>query len=213
MQQINLINPSLIPKRQWLRMRVLAGFIACAAAVVGGQFVYETSAMKAVMAAASQPAAAAAEPTDATAVPPAAAAPSAAAAAAEVLALQTRIATLESLRAGTRSQSRLPKGIQPAMDAIVASLSDSIWLTEIDIGPEGSLRISGGTLDAQALASMAQRLSQVSALKGTRIGVLRIEPWAPASGEPSDAAAATASVPGHRFVLASLGHTGSEEAP
>ncbi len=208
MQQINLINPSLIPKRQWLPVPLLVGVIASALGVLTGHFAFESSAMKEVMAAAAVPSAAAAHAPGATAQ-----AASGAAVAAEAAALQTRIATLESLRAGSRTQSNLPKGIAPAIDAIVASLSDSIWLTEIDIGPDGSLRISGGTLDPRALAAMAQRLSQVGALKGTRIGVLRIEPWAPAASESADASPNSTALQGHRFVLASLGHTGSEDTP
>lgn len=219
MQQINLIDPRLIPQRQWLPVPLLVGVCVAAVAIVAGHYLIESAALKQVMAAAavSPSSAATASPTStpsaASAEGAAPLARTASSAAAESAALQTRIATLEALRAGSRSQSQLPRGLEAALNAIVASLSDRIWLTEIDIGPDGSLRISGGTLDASALRDMTQRLSQVAALKGTRIGVLRIEPWQSEAAASSDGSAATSAAPGHRFVLASLGHAGSEDAP
>ena len=215
MQQINLIDPRLIPQRQWLPVPLLLGACASALALVVGHYLYESAAMKQVLAASAAPTSAATAASSAAAAEggPAAMAQAGASVANESAALQARIATLEALRAGSRSQSRLPKGIESVLNAVVASLSDSIWLTEIDLGPDGSLRISGGTLDALALAGMAQRLAQVPALKGTRIGVLRIEPWGSEPSASTDGRAAASAAPGHRFVLASLGHAGTEDAP
>ncbi len=204
MQHINLIDPRLVPQRQWLPVPALIGMGVVTAAVLGTHLTYETAAMKQVMAASAVPVAQA----QAEGAPAAAAAASAAAT--ESAGLQARIDTLEALRAGSRGQQLLPKDLTPTLNAVIASLNGKLWLTEIDVGAGGAVRISGGALDPRALTAMTERLSAVLALKGLPIRVLRIEPMKFESDSGGDAATASAMPAAHRFVLASLNHAGED---
>ncbi len=204
MQHINLIDLSLVPQRQWLPVPALIGIGAVTAAALGTHLVYETTAMKQVMAASAVPVAQA----QAEGAPAAAAAASAAAT--EAAALQARIDTLEALRAGSRGQQQLPKALAPTLNAVITSLSDQLWLTEIDLGAGGAVRISGGALDPRALAAMTERLSAVLALKGLPIRVLRIEPMKFESDTVGGTDVANAMPAAHRFVMASLTHAGED---
>ncbi len=222
MQHINLINPRLVPRRQWLPPSLMLGLAVAGGALLIGRFWYESSAMKQLMAAATVAVSAAASSvgTGAAGAPGAGAqaaahggpavADAGASAPARAAQLQSRIATLEALRAVSQSQTRLPKGIAPTLNAIIASLNDKLWLSEIDIGANGAVRIIGGTLDPQAMAALTEQLSKVPALKGTAIGVLRIEPWSQDPAGESGTPDAPAMPPAHRFVLASAGNSGEE---
>lgn len=198
MQHINLLDLRLLPKPQRLPAPWLFGVIAVALLGMVGRYAHESAALRKVLSSAAVPDAEVVTETETNG----------SSTSTESAKLQRRIAALEALRSASMSQLHLPKAIGPTLDAIVASLPDSTWLTEIDIGAGSSLRITGGTVNVQALVALSQRLAQVATLKGTPIGVVHVAPWTSAGGEGATLAAAA-----HRFVIASAGHTTTEEKP
>ncbi len=195
MQQINLLDLSVLPRRQLLSAPLLVGVIGAMALALGLHSAYEVQSLKAAgllhLLPGSTPQAAASAPD--TSQP-----------------LLTRIATLEALQAQTQAQSSLPTQVGPTLNAIAAALPDSVWLSAVELGNAGALRIAGGTLEPKALQDLAQRLSQLPGLHGQPVTLLRIEPLGLASASGDNPAAASAT---HRFVIAAGGDGTAEDTP
>jgi hypothetical protein len=191
MQQINLVDPRLLPPQRRLSGATLVALVAAATLAVATHYQAErlwTAQLASAVA-----------PADATAATPGptAATPDAAADATTVLVRQ--IAQREALRDLMLNQAEPPPDSAALIQDLVAALPETLWLTEIDIAGARALRISGGTLEPAALVTFADRLARIPALRSLPIETVRLEPLPDEQGDASP----TPARPAHRFVLAS----------
>ncbi len=194
MQQLNLLDPSLLPP-----LRLLSGARCLVVAVlalvaVGSHWAFEKSRMTQALRAAGVPAAAPADAAAATAA-------SASAAGDGTLVMQAQLARSEALRELLDHGDSLPPDSAMLLRSVITALPDSAWLTEVDISGARGLRIAGGIVEPRALAAYAQRLAAVPPLRGVPIETLRVEP-PPVVNDDSTEARRPAH---HSFVLASAG--------
>ncbi len=194
MQQLNLLDPSLLPPLRLLSGARCLVIAALALVAVGGHWAFENGRMTQALRAAGVPASA---PADAAA----AAAASASAAGDGTLALQAQLVRSEALRALLDHGDSLPPDSATLLTSVIAALPANAWLTEVDISGARGLRIAGGIVEPRALAAYAQRLAAVLPLRGVPIETLRVEPPPPASDDSTDARRPAH----HSFVLASAG--------
>ncbi len=179
MQQLNLLDPSLLPPLRLLsgaRCLVLA---AVAVAAVGSHWGFEQSRLTQALRAAGVPVAAQADAAAATAA-------GASAANDGSLALQAKLSRSEALRALLDHGDSLPPDSAALLRSVIAALPDSAWLTEVDISGARGLRIAGGMVEPGALAAYAQRLAAVAPLRGVPIETLRVDPPPPRTDNTSD---------------------------
>lgn len=199
MQQFNLIDPRLLPPPLILsgvRLAAVALLVVVALAVHTGQ---ERQRLSRTLAQASAPAAGAG---DAPAEGGEGAAPEAGEAA-----LQATIRQRRALRDLIAKADDRPADGASMMRSVIAALPPTVWLTEIDLRGRQGLRIAGGTLDPVSLRSLAERLSQIDALRGVAVETLRIEP------SEEEAAGDSGLPPTHSFVLASAAYLAAGTGP
>ena len=172
--QINLVDASLLPKRALIDGRAAAAIVGVAllsVAIHGGM---ESAQLRSALAA--NPALA-----TTTSAADAASAP-VGGLAAQTQQLQRNLA----LRDALAQAHSLPDNSARLLQQVMAALPDSLWLTEIDLRGNQSIRIAGGALDASALAGFSASLARIDALKGTPVLVLQLEPQVRADGASAD---------------------------
>ena len=138
--QINLVDASLLPKRALIDGRAAAAIVGVAllgVAIHGGM---ESAQLRSALAA--NPALA-----TTTSAADAASAP-VGGLAAQTQQLQRNLA----LRDALAQAHSLPDDSARVLQQVMAALPDTLWLTEIDLRGNQSIRIAGGALDASALA-------------------------------------------------------------
>jgi hypothetical protein len=155
-QQINLLEPSLRPRRQWCSGRDMLVAGAVLAVAVLGHYVWEQQALARVLAAASAPVPAA---VDAPAgVPPDAAQ-------ALLLERQARVRRDEALLQTLAGLNDLPRHNAQRLQGLMAVLPQDMWLQEVQFSGARGVRIAGGALNAAALAA---RVPGPAAARGGR---------------------------------------------
>ncbi len=160
-QQINLIDPSLQVKRDWLAARGIAAAAAALALAVGGHWAYEQTlfnrALSASGAAPSAPAA------DASAETP-------------LREVQRAVARGERLMQALAGLTGLPKDNAQRLRALIGAMPAKLWLQEVEFSGDRGLRVVGGSTDAASLADFAQRLGALPAFQGTPLHLFKVEP-------------------------------------
>lgn len=185
MQHINLLEASLLPPAQRLQPALLLALLGTAFTLVLGHYAWERTSLARELASATAPASAAD-------VEPAVSAPDA---------LEgNQLAQREALRDLLRNSLALADGSTELIAEVLQTLPPQVWLTELELGPQRSLRISGGTLDTGAFGLLGAGLTEVAALRGLPLNTVRLTPM-PAAAETAEDGPATAPV-GHLFVLA-----------
>ncbi len=193
-QQINLIDPLLLPPTRRLTARRVVAAWAAGALLVLSHLAWERNALRQALVADTADAGEAPATPDLTL-------------AAGDAGLQRRITQREALRRMLqRSGPAMPNGAA-LLSQVMAALPESMWLTQIDIAGAQSIRIAGGATDPAALANFADRLARIPALRGVPIEAIRIEPQEAAADNDANAAAHVAH---HRFVLGSAQAAGEE---
>lgn len=195
-QQINLIDASLLPARRRLGPVSLLATVGTAITLVLAHLGWEQLALARALAQATANAPAAtedgldAEPDAATV---------------------DRLARREALRDLLRRQLSVADGSALLLGEIIHALPDSLWLTELELGAQRTLRIGGGAADTKGFAQFTARLRLIPALQGLPISTVRLEP------QPADsagAAPATTALPAAQvFVLASAPGAGATPTP
>jgi Tfp pilus assembly protein PilN len=197
-QQINLLEPSLRPRRQWCSGRDMLVAGAVLAVAVLGHYVWEQQALARVLAAASAPVPAA---VDAPAgVPPDAAQ-------ALLLERQARVRRDEALLQTLAGLNDLPRHNAQRLQGLIAVLPQDMWLQEVQFSGARGVRIAGGALNAAALAAYARRLGEQPAFQGLPLHVVAVDPREAqaAEGDAGAAAAPRSGMPTHyAFVLSSV---------
>ena len=183
-QQLNLIDPKLLPVPPRPPVAVLLALLAVAALAVMAHFAWERAQFNMALAhfgtlQAPAPEEAAPDPA--------------------LQALQRQVERDELLRDGLARASDLPADSVGQLRQLAAALPHTLWLTDIELTGRTGLRIAGGTLDVTALAAYAARLSDIASLKGRPLQALTVEPQLP---EPQSDAELRMP-PHHLFVLAS----------
>ena len=209
--QINLVDASLLPKPALIDGRAAAAIVGVAllgVAIHGGM---ESAQLRSALAA---------NPALATTTP---AADDASAPARGLAAQAQQLQRSLALRDALAQSHSLPGDSARLLQQVMAALPDSLWLTEIDLRGNQSIRIAGGAMDASALAGFSASLARIDALKGTPVLVLQLEPQVRADGasvdDSSDASASSSSAAPMRrarqpytFALAS-GDASAAEVP
>jgi hypothetical protein len=198
-QQINLLESSLRPRRQWLRGRDMLVAGALLAGAVLAHYQFERLALAAAMQAAASNAPL---PADVLAADESG----------ETSGLQQRQARLqrdELLLASVSALSDLPRDSAQRIKSVIATLPAQVWLKEVELRGANGMRIAGGTLDAAGLAEFVRRLGDEPAFQGLPLHLFAVEPraaeeaLAPAAQAVSGVKAGA--VPAHYgFVLSSV---------
>jgi hypothetical protein len=168
-QQINLIDPSLIPRRDYLNGQVMLMGLALLLLGVGGHAAYEKALLAKTMAASMQ-AAAPAQAADASVTPP-------------QQAEEERVSRAESLLKALGNLGHLPKGNAARLERLFAALPPGAWLREVEFNPDDGLRIVGGTLDVAQLAHFATQLNGADGFRGLPLHLYAMEPAPIADGD------------------------------
>lgn len=195
-QEINLVNPALRPKRDWLSFQVVSLATLAALLLVGAGI----AAVRINLAAGQKAQAEAAARL--------------AAATQELQALQTAYAARRNDPALAQEAERLGAAIQQRRDVLqvarglaaeaggVAEVMrgfsrqrlDGVWLTAFNVGP-GGFELNGRLLDPALLPTYIRRLNAEPAFRGRHfaaLDMLGVEPPAPATGGAATPAVAAA---------------------
>jgi MSHA biogenesis protein MshI len=195
-QQINLLEPSLLPQREWFTGRTIVITLTLATAALAAHWWAEHSAMRQLLASSS--------------TAPEAADPSASAPLDEVgqqLAQhQSRLARNELLMQAVAGLTDLPRNNAQRLRELVAALPETAWLQGVEFVGERGVRIVGGSTRAETLAGLAQRLNEIPAYRGVPLQVYALaqnEPEA-RSAEPAGSAPRAPAPLHYGFVLSSV---------
>jgi hypothetical protein len=184
MQNINLVDARLLPPLRLVSGLRLATLAFAGALLVFGHWGFERLALARAMAAAN-----AVDSNDANATNTDGN---------DGLAeLRERVAQREALR-DLLAADQLPQQPAVLLRAVIEALPPTLWLTEVDIARERTLRISGGVLNVAVLDPFTERLAQVALLRGVPINTVRLEP-----ADAQGAAQETRVPRSWRFMLAS----------
>lgn len=226
MRQINLLNPSLLPKREFFSGRSVLGWVIVAIiamsavawwAVTETRSVSRQASEQTVLRAAEKQRLLGAMPADAESIPT----PQQIAAMDQ--SLRTKQTALESRRAALVTLKRVlgteNGGPSATLRTFATSMPDSVWLTELR-ATAGRLEVTGKTLDPAAVNAWLDRLTAAGYLTKKPVPAVRIEradvagaATAPV-GTPSTTTPVTASrVPVYSFsIVATLTHPFAEDA-
>lgn len=161
-QQINLIDPSLRVKRDWLAARGIAAGAAALVLAVGGHWAYERTLFnRALFANGAAPAAPQADP---------------AAADTPLREVQRAVARGERLMQALAGLTGLPRDNAQRLRALIGAMPAKLWLQEVEFSGDRGLRVVGGSTDAASLADFAQRLGALQAFQGTPLHLFKVEP-------------------------------------
>lgn len=189
-QQLNLIDPRLLPVPARPSVATLLALLAAAGVAVLGHGGWERAHYDEALA---PPGALQAEALEVSRPDPA------------LQTLQRQVERDELLRDGLARASDLPIDSVGQLRQLSAALPNTLWLTDVELTGRNGLRIAGGALDVTALATYAARLSNIASLKGRQLQALTVEPQQPEALGDADGAAAERLPPHHLFVLASDG--------
>ena len=195
-QQINLLDPALLPQRDWCNGRFILGMGALLLVVIGGQWGYERQAMTRLLSNSVVPA-----PVEA----------STATIDSEIAELQSKLAGGEALLRAAGGLSELPKDSAARAQALIDAMPQNLWLDEVEFGVNQRVRISGGVGDAAGLAAFSQRLGEAPAYNGLPLRVVALEPQDSESVERRDRSVTLKAPPvnaAFRFVLSSTDSDG-----
>ena len=188
-QQINLLEPSLRPVRQWGRGRdvLMAGGALTAAVLLHYQF--ERLALAQVLAAAGPaPGEEAVAPVDA-----------------EMQERQARLQGDEMLLKTAAGLIDLPRDSAQRLRVLIAALPPRAWLKEVEFSGARGVRIAGGALDALSVAEFSHRLGQAPAFKGLPVQVFTLDARGAEAGAGTAADAPESRPPAFQnFVFSSL---------
>ena len=198
-QNINLIDASLLPRTERLNGRVMLSALALASSAVLAHYGVEQTRLKRALAA------------SAVAAAPADAGPDAAGDIA-LAQLRLRLARGEALRDALGRAGDLPVNSARLLQDVARALPDSLWLTEIDVQGQRTIRIAGGAVDAASLAVFSTRLGEVAALRGMPIQVLRLEPQPDTEAAAAETAEAGSGVAGARRAVPYLFELASSDS-
>ena len=194
-QQINLIEPGLIPARDWCNGRVVVAATGALALAIAAHFAFEKQALTQVLAG-SVAAPAEGTASDATLT--------------QLQEGEGKLARSETLMRAARGLADLPADNAARLETLISALPDSLWLQEVEFTRERGVRIVGGATDAAALGGFSRRLGSLAAFRGLPLHVYALEPRAADKGEPlaeteADTARGEARrAPLYGFVLSSI---------
>jgi hypothetical protein len=180
-QQINLLEPALLPKREWCTGRsvlVTAGLLGGA---VVAHYSHENMALKRALAsAAPAPSTAASTGTQGEPVD------------IQMRDSQLRLARSETLMKAVGALTDLPRDNARRMKTLFAAMPETVWLQEVEFSSERSVRIVGGATEPSALTGFSQRLGAAQAFHGLPLHVYALQPREaePGAALPVDAAPA-----------------------
>jgi hypothetical protein len=198
-QQINLLEPSLLPKREWCTGRVIVAVAGVLAVAVGAHYMHESAGIKRALAAGSP------APSDA-----AASAENSDPIEAQLRDGQSRLARGEMLMKAVAGLTDLPRDNARRLQALIAAMPDTVWLQEVEFSGERAVRIVGGATQSAALAGFSQSLGATKEFEALPLHVYALAPRdtePPAQPQPGDDAKeerAPAPAPQYRFVLSSV---------
>jgi hypothetical protein len=89
--------------------------------------------------------------------------------------LSRTVAQREALLAALQRETPGPINPAQTLASVVQALPATVWLNELELLGAQRLRITGGTLDPQALALYAHQLSRAPSLRGTVLQTVRLE--------------------------------------
>jgi hypothetical protein len=164
-QQINLLERSLLPKREWCTGRSIVIGVGVLAGAVVAHYAHEKLALQRVLASGlSAPTAQAsgAEPSDGIET--------------QVRDGQLRLAKGEMLMKAVGGLSDLPRDNARRMQTLIAAMPDTVWLQEVEFSSERNVRIVGGMTHSAALAVFSQRLGAAQAFQGLPLHVYALQP-------------------------------------
>ncbi|MBL8323631.1 MAG: hypothetical protein JNJ89_01605 [Rubrivivax sp.] len=195
MQNVNLLDPALVPAEPALRAGpVLVALLAGALGVTGHWFAER------LLTSRSLAAAGVVAPAEAAAIS------TGASDGGQLVRMSQRLATREALLVALKAETAQPNRPADTLRHVVATLPATMWLTEVELAGERDLRIAGGSLDPLALAEYARRLAEAAPLRGLTLQTLRLEP----DEQPQASEGAPAPSPTRLFTLASRADLGGQ---
>lgn len=189
-QQINLVDPSLLPARERLTGQTLLIGLAVAGTLVAGHYGVERWRLQQATVESNRVAdeAAALESGSVVADNP-------------LGEMQAQLARGGALLQALSNGGDLPTDAAGLMRQVTQALPDTVWLTELEVNGPRSLQVAGGTLDAPSLAAFSDRLGRTALLKGVPIEVILLASQPPGEGSAAgDQEPAAAGQPYH-FLL------------
>ncbi len=171
MQNVNLLDARWVPAAPRAAQPLVVLGVATlvlAAVAVGAHGLHEQRALAQALAAQDH-AATATQPTEAKA------GDGAARNATEQAGLRKHLAQREALLAALQRERPGPSHPAQTLNSVLQALPATVWLNELELQGEQHLRITGGSLDPQALAHYAHQLSRAPSLRGTALKTVRLE--------------------------------------
>lgn len=193
-QQINLLDASLVPPRDWCNGKFVLGLGLALAVGTAGHLAYESRALTHFLASTLSTA-----QDSEFAVPGAEDAPMAE--------LRARADANQNLLQAVGSFAELPRDNAARLRSLIAAMPDSLWLQEVEFSIEKGVRIAGSALDAKSLAGFSDRLGAQPAFRGLPLHLFALQPGETeqlADARAADGAPAAAPLRHYGFLLSSI---------
>ncbi len=193
-QQINLLERSLLHKREWVTGRsvVLVGGLLVGA--LAAQFAYESHALKAVLAATT------------TAVPAGGAVATRDDMEQQISAAQAKLQGGELLMTAVAGLIDLPTNNAERLQALFNSLPEGVWLQEVEFSGQRSVRIVGGAMQPGGVAQLSATLGGTAGFQRLPVHLFELGLEKPKADDAGDGQTASPRPAGPRhfgFVLSS----------
>lgn len=185
-QQINLLEPSLLPKHEWLTGSHVLVMGVLLVAGMAAQLGYERHAMKRVVAAiAAVPAAVevSTAPDDLDQ---------------RISAAEARSQQNEMLISAAATLTDLPTDNAQRLQRLFAALPETVWLQDVAFGAGGRVRITGGAEQVVDIAQLAEALGRSPGFEKMPVRIFSLDREA-APESVDGAASAPAKLPPRRF--------------
>lgn len=208
-QQINLLDASLLVREDGLSARALLATLSCAALLVLGHYLYERSAWIRTLE----------QTATLTAPDPADADADGGDLSLQLAEAEAQLAARQQRQHAFSQLLNPPREPVQRLQTLIALLSPSMWLREVEFAGVRGMRLVGSSLDSADLAGYTARLGLQAAFAGQTVQVLKIErrEQGPSAAAPPEAAAsgARASDPRvvYEFELSTLASPAGETAP
>lgn len=213
-QQINLLDRDLHTGRDWCSGRLVLAAAALSVLAVGSHAAWEQWQWHRILASSSGPEAAEASSTEES-IDPLTGEPIADPLSLAVQQAEARLAATERAQQALGKLVDAPQQTASRLQALIAALPESAWLTEVEFAGSRGMRISGRSLHSDDLARYAARLGNDPAFAGLPLRSLQLaeEAWSrepgPSAAEADSAAARDTEVAAkppllYRFELSSL---------